>query len=467
MEKLVFDDLAVQGGDAVDAMAADDGQRGHSYAPLAVFFDDRHAAGPLVVVAEALPDLAEETLVDFINDLKMPGQDVAKEGDRPAFQCFGQDGVIGVAERARGDVPCLVPAEPFYIDQEPHQFRNGQGGMRVVELDGGLLGKAFKRLQPLALIVHPISLLVPADDVLKRGGDEEIFLLEPKLFSFEDVVVGIENLGDVLRQILRMHRADVIAGIEVAEVEFLGGAGAPEAQRVGGAVEISRDRRVIGNGIHVFRIDPLRHQTPRVVGELVDAAVIVNAHAIERAGDFPRVAVSEPGVGHLHLRAIDDALMKDSVIVADAIPIGGNLERRQRIHVAGGEPPQPAVAQAGIPFRLAQVFQFAAEVARGLGALFHQAEVDHAVAERPSHQEFQGHVIDALGVAGVIRLLRRDPSFQQPIANGQRQTDIGLPFAVDMSGQFGQRIWLQVMPHAACDGRGIRGKQGGEIVGNM
>ena len=63
---------------------------GHAHVFFRAFFDDRHAASPLVVVAEALTNLAEETLVDFVNDLKMPRQYPAEQADRPALQGFGQ-----------------------------------------------------------------------------------------------------------------------------------------------------------------------------------------------------------------------------------------------------------------------------------------------------------------------------------------------------------------------------------------
>ncbi len=203
----------------------------------------------------------------------------------------------------------------------------------------------------------------------ERGGDEEIFLLEAKLFSLEGIVVGIENLGDVFRKVLGVHGADVVAGVEVAEVEFIGGAGTPETQRIDGAVEIAGDWRVVGDGKDIFGIDPLRDKAALVVGELMHAAMIMNAHAIERAGHFPGVAISKPGVGHFHLRAVDDALMEDSVVVADAVAVGGDLQCGQRIQEARRKPPEPAIAKAGIPFGVAQFLQLIAQVARCLGAL--------------------------------------------------------------------------------------------------
>ena len=62
--------------------------------------------------------------------------------------------------------------------------------------------------------------------------------------------------------------------------------------------------------------------------------------------DLPRVAVAQPLVGHLDLPAVADLLVEDAELVADAVADRRDLERRERVHVAGGEPAEAAVAEA-------------------------------------------------------------------------------------------------------------------------
>ena len=54
-------------------------------------------------------------------------------------------------------------------------------------------------------------------------------LLQAKLTSLDRLVVGIEDLRDVLRVHLVMHGAVVVAGIERMEIERDAGFGFPQA----------------------------------------------------------------------------------------------------------------------------------------------------------------------------------------------------------------------------------------------
>ena len=160
----------------------------------------------------------------------MPRQEMAEEAHRPALERLGQHGVVGVAEDGRGDGPRLVPPELLEVDQHAHQLDDGQGGMRVVELDGHLLREAVEGGEAARLIVDAVALLVAPDDVLHGGGDEEVLLGQPQLPPRGHVVVGIEDPADVLGAGARLDGADVVALVELAEVELLDGARAPEAQ---------------------------------------------------------------------------------------------------------------------------------------------------------------------------------------------------------------------------------------------
>ncbi len=46
-----------------------------------------------------------------------------------------------------------------------------------------------------------LGVLEAPDDIVKRGGAEEVLLLEAQLLPLEHVVVRVENAGDVLSQV--------------------------------------------------------------------------------------------------------------------------------------------------------------------------------------------------------------------------------------------------------------------------
>ena len=70
-----------------------------------------------------------------------------------------------------------------------------------------------------------------AHDIGQRGGAEEVLLLEPQLQAGGEFVYGVKHLGDVLGEVLVLDRGQVVAGVEVGEVELLEGAPRPTTVR--------------------------------------------------------------------------------------------------------------------------------------------------------------------------------------------------------------------------------------------
>ncbi len=83
--------------------------------------------------------------VDLINDLQVPRQEAAEDGERPSLQRLGQQGVIRVGERLARDAPRIGPRQDVFIDQQPHEFGDGDGRMGVVELHREFLVKFLDR----------------------------------------------------------------------------------------------------------------------------------------------------------------------------------------------------------------------------------------------------------------------------------------------------------------------------------
>src|SRR4029450_13784078 len=132
----------------------------------------------------------------------------------------------------------------------------------------------------------------------------------------------------------RFDRADVVAFVEIVEIELVDGARAPERGRVRGLGRVARDRCIERGCQHIPGVDPVVAQpSPRVrVG--VDTAVELHAEPIAGPRALPGVAVAQPAIGPLDLRAVDDALVKDSIVVAQPVAVARITEGDERIEKA-------------------------------------------------------------------------------------------------------------------------------------
>lgn len=129
---LSLDDVGVYLGDSVDGVRAHDAQVRHVDPLAPVLFDQGH--GPQLVhvfgiqsgdplgaqsrrpsagaralreARERVSAYVEVDLVDLVDDLQVSGQERLQQVHGPAFQSFGQDGVVGVGKGAPGEVPGL------------------------------------------------------------------------------------------------------------------------------------------------------------------------------------------------------------------------------------------------------------------------------------------------------------------------------------------------------------------------
>ena len=98
-----------------------------------------------------------------------------------------------------------VPSEVRFIQQNPHQLGNGHRRMRVVELDGDLLGQRAPIGVAAAEAPHEIG---------QRAGDEKILLHEAQPLPHARGVVGIEHARERFGRQRLGQRADEIAAAE-------------------------------------------------------------------------------------------------------------------------------------------------------------------------------------------------------------------------------------------------------------
>ena len=266
---------------------------------------------------------------------------------------------------------------------QAHQLRHAQGGVGVVDVDGHLVGQVVQGL------VLPQVLF---QDALHRGGHQQVLLAQAQDLARLMVVGGIENLGDDLRHGVPLQSLGVVAPGEGRHIEAAGGLGAPQDQLIHRAAVISGDVHIIRNGHHRLVVEQ-GHPELAVVVPAVDLAAQLDLHGLVLPGVDPHIAHAQPIVGELHLPAVHDLLLEDAELVADGKAGDRHVQAGGGVHIAGGQPPQAAVAQTGVRLHGVQVVDVHAVVGQGGGELLLQAQIVQVVAQGCAHQELHGHIV--------------------------------------------------------------------------
>ena len=110
-----LEQFRVQGRDAVDRMATDDGEVRHPHLLGVALLNQRNSIQQCAVVRTDFHHFAEEVLVDLIDDFEVPRQQVPKQVHRPLFQRLRKHRVVRVGERAGGQAPSVVPLQAFLV----------------------------------------------------------------------------------------------------------------------------------------------------------------------------------------------------------------------------------------------------------------------------------------------------------------------------------------------------------------
>ena len=182
--------VGVHRRDAVDAVRADESELPHPHPPSGLLVDQRDRGAEIDVAGTTLIRQRQMRGIDAVDDFEMPRQQPLEQFDRPGLQRFRQQRVVGVGQRRHRDLPRFVPAEIVQVDQDAHQLGDGKARMGVVELHRGLGGEVAQL---------PVGGEMALDQILQRGGDEEIFLPQPQFAPRRALVIRIEELADRFR----------------------------------------------------------------------------------------------------------------------------------------------------------------------------------------------------------------------------------------------------------------------------
>jgi hypothetical protein len=135
--------------------------------------------------------------------------------------------------------------------------------------------------------------------------------------------------------------------------------------------------------------------------------------------ELPRIARREPVLGQLVLPALGQDLSEQSVVVADAVAVGRDLQGRHAVHKTGSKPPKTAVSEGSIGLDAAQRIEIDVELREGDANGFGQAEVADAIEQQSADQELQGEIVDALLALLVGGAGRVHPAVDDAVAHGE------------------------------------------------
>ncbi len=182
------------------------------------------------------------------------------------------------------------------------------------------------------------------------------------------------------------------------EIEFLAGAGFPQAEVIDGRGVEAGDRDVVGDADELAGIRPFRDVVAAVVEHVFDLAEDLDLARVLGADDLPGCAELHPIVGVLDLMAVDKFLPEEAVFVVDAVADGGEVEGGEGVEETGGEAAQAAVAQAHVVFFVTDLVGVETELDEGFLDLVVDAGGVEAVAVEAPHEELEAEVVDALDV---------------------------------------------------------------------
>ena len=196
----------MQSRDTVNGMRAHNGQESHAHPLLISLLNEGHPADLLGVTRVLSPHLFQEVVIDEVDQVHVPRQQLCQQGYRPLLERLWQDCVICIGEGVVDDVPRFPVVELLLVQQDPEQLDRRDTWMRVVELDLTFV----RELGP----VIGVLLFVARNDIAEGGRAEEVLLLQTKFFTAGCRVVGIEDTGDVLSRLPLGDGSKVVTRVE-------------------------------------------------------------------------------------------------------------------------------------------------------------------------------------------------------------------------------------------------------------
>ena len=131
-EQIFHHQVRVQRRYAVDGKTAHHAHIGH---PHLLVMHHRQFRPDLLIARPGFVHQQFKAVVNLFNDLHMARQQRFHQLLIPALQRFRHQGMVGVSKGFAGDRPGVIPAQLVLVDQHAQQLRDGDGRVRIVQLD--------------------------------------------------------------------------------------------------------------------------------------------------------------------------------------------------------------------------------------------------------------------------------------------------------------------------------------------
>ena len=340
----IFQNLGVQRCHAVGGVGEVDVHVGHVH-PV-VLVDDGKA---LILGAGA------GQCVQLFDNGHQLGHHGIQIGAGPLFQCFGQNGVVGVGAGLCDDLYGFLKFDALFA-QQPDQLRDDHAGVGVVDLDGGVVGQ-------IMVIAAPGGTL--GQNELGTGRDHQVLLVHPQAAACLIGIVRVEEEGQVLVD------GSFIEGNAVMDDALIDGVKVKQVQGVGAAL-VAGDR------------------------QLVQPGSVLLARQLHRVGDvglFRPAVGGEPRVRLFILHAVLKGLVEQAEVIPQAHAVAGQVQRCQRVEEAGSQTAQTAVAQRRFRLHLFDIGKALADGSQCIAGFIVQSQIDKVVGQQLADEKFGADIV--------------------------------------------------------------------------
>ena len=215
------------------------------------------------------------------------------------------------------------------------------------------------------------------------------------------MVVGrVQHLGDDLAHRALLKALYILALGKQVHIQRARAARVPKAEDIDLVAAVAGNEHIARNCRNGLIAGMLGVVSAKAVPSRGDGSAEADLNGFIVARNEPAFGRTAPVVGDLGLLAVNYLLAENAQFVAQRVARCRDAERGQRIHIAGREPAEAAVAEACVVFCLEYIRSIAAEILQSAGERIGNAEVECVFHEAASHEELHGQIVHlAVGAA--------------------------------------------------------------------
>ncbi len=213
----------------------------------------------------------------------------------------------------------------------------------------------------------------------------------------------------------------IVAIVEIIQVEPFSGLDSPQGQQIDRIVVISRHRRLVGNRQHILRIHPIHPVISLFTGIGNGAPIKADGLHTSQPRRFPGISTKQPVIRFFHLLPVFNFLVKDAVLISNAVSFGRYRHGGHGIQETGRQTAKTPIAQPRVEFLFIHIFKHHPQPVNRLPRTLFHVQVQHGVLKRPAHEKFQGKVVHPLSIRRLVPFLGFQPSVHETCSNRDGQ----------------------------------------------